>query len=79
MVNFYSMDCGYIVRWLSDLVNTKESILPVCDKPYYTNNGISHKWEELENLRNYALSSTLTIYYLSLVSKQRIRGQLVNI
>ena len=26
-----------IVRWQSDLGNTKEIILPVCDKPYITN------------------------------------------
>jgi len=44
-----------IVRRKSDLVNTKESILPVCDKPYHTNNRILQKWEELEKLRNYAL------------------------
>ena len=25
----------YIVRWQTDLVNTKESLLPVCDKPYH--------------------------------------------
>ena len=25
----------YIVRWLSDLEYAKESILPVCDKPYH--------------------------------------------
>jgi len=25
-----------IVRWQSDLVNTKENILSVCDKPYHT-------------------------------------------
>jgi len=32
----------YIVRWQSDLhvVNTKESILPVCNKPCLTNNRI---------------------------------------
>ena len=29
-----------IVRWQSDLVNTKESLLCVCNKPYYTNNYI---------------------------------------
>jgi len=26
-----------IAMWQSDLVNTKESILSVCDKPYYKN------------------------------------------
>ena len=26
-----------IVRWQSDLVNTKESLLTVCDQPYHTN------------------------------------------
>ena len=26
-----------IIRWQSDLVNIKESVLPVCDKPYHNN------------------------------------------
>jgi len=26
-----------IVRWQSDLENTKESVLSDCDKPYHTN------------------------------------------
>ena len=46
---------GYIVRWHSDLVNTKESLLPVCDKPYYK--GILQKGKEIEKLRNYALEA----------------------
>ena len=29
------MDQCDIVRWQSVRVNTKESILPVCDKPYH--------------------------------------------
>ena len=37
MVYFNSMDKDYIVKWQSDPVNTK-SLLPVCDKPYYTKN-----------------------------------------
>ena len=49
------MDYAYIVRRQSDLVNTKESGLPVCDKPDQTNNGIQQKWEEIKDLRNYAL------------------------
>jgi len=35
MVNFNPIDKNYIVRWQSDLENTKESRLPVCDKPYH--------------------------------------------
>jgi len=42
------MDQDYIVRWQPDLVNTKETILPVCDKPYHKNNRILQMWEELE-------------------------------
>ena len=49
------MDLGYIVGWQSDLVNTKENILPVCDKPYHTNKGIVLKGEEIGVLQNYAL------------------------
>jgi len=26
-----------IVGWQSDIVNTKESVLPFCDKPYHMN------------------------------------------
>ena len=39
-----------------DLVNTKESILPVCDKPDHKNKRKVQKWEEIEVLRNCALS-----------------------
>jgi len=53
------MDKGYTVRWQSDLVNTIESELPVCDKPYYTNKGILEKGEEIEYVRNYALMHTV--------------------
>ena len=35
MVNFNPVDYDYIVSWQSDLENTKESTLPVCDKPYH--------------------------------------------
>jgi len=38
IVNSNPMDYGYIVRWQSDLVNTKESEIPVRDKPYHTHN-----------------------------------------
>jgi len=37
IVNFYPMDKGYFVMWQSDQLNAKESVLPVCDKPYHTN------------------------------------------
>jgi len=48
-----------IVRWQSDLLNTKEIIhvLPVCDKLCLTNKGILQKRADLETLRNYALSN----------------------
>jgi len=57
MVIFNTMELGYIVGWQSDLVNTKESIIPVCDKPYHTNKIILQKWEAIEKLRNYALKN----------------------
>ena len=44
--------------WQSDLVYTKESVLPVCENPYQPNKGVLQKQEEFENLRNYALSET---------------------
>ena len=56
MVNFNKMYYSYIVRWQSDLVNTKESILPVCDKPYHTNKRIVQKGKEIGVLLKYALN-----------------------
>ena len=44
--------------------NTKESVLPVCDKPYLTNKRKIQKREEIEVLCNYAqyvLESLLTL------------------
>jgi len=48
-----------IVRWQSDLVDTKQSVLPVCDKTYHMNKGILQKGDEIENLPNKALSKYL--------------------
>jgi len=53
------MDKGYIVRWQSDLVNTKESELSVCDKPYHTNNGFQPNGEEIKNVWNCALPDSI--------------------
>jgi len=55
MVNFNSIDKDYIVSLQSDLENTKESILPVCDKPYYKIKENMPFGEEFENLWNYPL------------------------
>jgi len=42
-----------IVRWQSDLLNTKEIAVPDSDQPYHKiKENIPH-WEELENLWNY--------------------------
>ena len=49
-----------IVRWQSDSVNTKESVLPVCDKSYHTNKRILQKGEEIEVLRNNAFHEKWT-------------------
>ena len=46
MVN--PIDYDYIVSWQSDLENTKESILPVCDKPYHNIKENMPHGEELE-------------------------------
>jgi len=43
-----------ILRRQSDLVQTIESVLPVCDKPYHENNGFQQMWAEIKNLWNYA-------------------------
>jgi len=36
---------------LFDIVNTKESIRPVCDHSNHTNKGILQKWEQIEIIR----------------------------
>jgi len=43
------------VKRQSDQVNTKERVLPVCDKPYYTNKKVVQKVKEIGVLRNSAL------------------------
>ena len=48
-----------IVRWQSDQVNTKESVLPVGDKPCHMNKRNVQKVEEIEVLLNYALAMVL--------------------
>jgi len=44
-----------IVWWQSDLVITKEGILPVCDKPYHMNKRKVQKEEESAVLQNCTL------------------------
>ena len=55
-----------IVRWQSDLVyvNTKESVLPVCDKPYHTNKNIVQNGKDIGVLRTYAFLALFPCSYL---------------
>ena len=56
MIDFNPLDYSCIVGWqYGYIVFTKESVPPVSDKLYHTNERVLHKWEEIENLRNYAL------------------------
>jgi len=55
MVNFNPIDQDYLFKWQSDLENTKESILPVCDKPYHKIKENLPHWEGLDFFWNYAL------------------------
>jgi len=50
MVNYNPIDKDYNVSWQSDLENTQESILPVCDQPYHKINENMTLGEELEHL-----------------------------
>jgi len=54
-----------IVRWQSYLVKTKESVLPVYDKPHHTNKRKVQKWEEIKVLQNCALhtQTRLELFY----------------
>ena len=56
MVNFNLKDYDYIVSWQSDLENTKENILPVCDKHCHKIKENMPLGEELEKLWKYPLS-----------------------
>jgi len=47
-----------IVRWHSDPVNKRESLLNVCNRTYHMNKRNIQKGEEIEVLRNYALLGT---------------------
>jgi len=47
-----------MVRRQSDLFNSKESVVHVCDKPYHTNNRKVHKVEAFEGLGNYIINFT---------------------
>jgi len=62
MVNFNPIDKDYIVNWQSDLENTKESILPVCDKPYHKIKENMPLGEEHENLWNYPFNIQYNIF-----------------
>ena len=48
-----------IVRWQYHRVNAKEIVLPVCDKSYHTNKRKVQKGEEIEVLRNCAMSTVI--------------------
>jgi len=54
-----------IVRWQVDLVNTKESVLTVCYKPYPTNKRKVHTGDEIEVLRNSAFFHTTATSWTS--------------
>ena len=61
MVNFNPIDKDYIVSWQSDQENTKEIILPVCDKPYHKIKENMPLGEKLENLWNYPLNIIISL------------------
>jgi len=63
------IDLGYIVRWQVDPVNTKESLLPVCDKPYHKIKDNLPHLEEDANIWNYLL---FTSFFLTMIPKQCI-------
>ena len=59
-----------------DLENTKESILPVCDKPYHKIKENMPHAEELENLWNYPVRS-VKIFDTFLASESEIQTPLL--
>jgi len=54
------MNKGYIVGWQSDLVNTKESVLPVCDKPYQTDNELQQNGRRLKKNAELCIGRSLS-------------------
>jgi len=64
-VNFnLKMDLDYFVSWQSDLEETKQSILPVCDKSYHTIKENMPLGEEIYNLWNYPFKLFLKVIVL---------------
>jgi len=76
MVNFNPIDKNYIVRWQSDLENTKESILPVCDKPYHKIKALLPLWGG--SLKNVELSIAQSDINLALPDMPLIPEHSVN-
>jgi len=59
MVNFNPTDKVYECQvTILPKVYTKESVLPIRDKPYHTNKRNIQKVEVIEILRNYAFTSS---------------------
>jgi len=56
MVNFNPMADRFMVKWLSDLILTMESMVPVCDKRYHIYNRFRHFGAEIKKLWNYPFS-----------------------
>jgi len=63
MVNFNPNDYGNNCQF--DLVNTKESVLPVWNKPYHTIKRKAQKGEEIDVLRNCSLLWQLIVRHVS--------------
>ena len=55
MVKINPMSEAYIVMWQADIDNTKERLLPVCEKAYHNIKENLPHLEELANRWNYTL------------------------
>ena len=82
MVNFNQKSLGYIVRWQSDLVNTKERVISVCYTPYPTKKGIRGGAWTLADLcivykpntteRNFQANKWLNLNKNSIIKQKRV-------
>jgi len=69
-LSFITVKCQFLIQliwvivvmWQSDRVKSKESVLPVCAKPYHTTKRTVQKEEEIGVLRNCACSSNTCMF-----------------
>jgi len=71
---FVQWFCVRIVRWQSNLVNTKESIFPVCDDSYHRNKKKVQKGKVIDVLRNCAFRMIFPPFWTVISKEHPVSG-----